>query len=118
MKLDIDVYESLCGMKRAVKTLDNREITISTRPGEVIQMPTKSFCFYVAFLSVSQVIKQADIKMVLSEGMPTHKDPFNKGKLIVLFNITFPEKLDPSVAKKLSTLLPKPKLHPDPAGAE
>ena len=41
MKLDIDVYESLCGMKRAVKTLDNREITISTRPGEVSQIPTK-----------------------------------------------------------------------------
>ena len=41
MKLDIDVYESLCGMKRAVKTLDNREITISTRPGEVIQIPKK-----------------------------------------------------------------------------
>merc|ERR1711971_977110 len=55
MKLDIDVYESLCGMKRAVKTL---------------------------------------------------------------FNITFPEKLDPSVAKKLSSLLPKPKLPPVPAGAE
>ena len=68
--------------------------------------------------SVPQVIKQADIKMVLSEGMPTHKDPFNKGKLIVLFNITFPEKLDPSVAKKLSSLLPKPKLPPVPAGAE
>ena len=65
-----------------------------------------------------QVIKQADIKMVLSEGMPTHKDPFNKGKLIVLFNITFPEKLDPSLAKKLSALLPKPKLPPVPAGAE
>ena len=43
MKLDIDVYESLCGMKRAVKTLDNREITISTRPGEVIQIPRKVF---------------------------------------------------------------------------
>ena len=41
MKLDIDVYESLCGMKRAVKTLDNREITISTRPGEVILVPKK-----------------------------------------------------------------------------
>ena len=64
------------------------------------------------------MIKQADIKMVLSEGMPTHKDPFNKGKLIVLFNITFPEKLDPSLAKKLSALLPKPKLPPVPAGAE
>jgi len=98
MRLDIDVYESLCGMKRAVKTLDNRDITISTRPGEVI--------------------KQADIKMIQGEGMPTHKDPFNKGKLIVLFNITFPEKIDPTVAKKLSALLPKPKLPPVPAGAE
>ena len=64
------------------------------------------------------MIKQADIKMIAGEGMPTHKDPFNKGKLIVLFNITFPEKLDPSVAKKLSALLPKPKLPPVPAGAE
>merc|ERR1712226_1551403 len=49
------------------------------------------------------------IKMVRGEGMPTHKDHFNKGKLIVLFNITFPEKLDPSVAAKLAALLPKPK---------
>ena len=43
MKLDIDVYESLCGMKRAVKTLDNRDITISTRPGEVSRK-----CFGIA----------------------------------------------------------------------
>ena len=70
------------------------------------------------YVLVFQVIKQADIKMIAGEGMPTHKDPFNKGKLIVLFNITFPEKLDPSVAKKLSALLPKPKLPPVPAGAE
>ena len=67
--------------------------------------------------SVVQVIKQADIKMIQGEGMPTHKDPFNKGKLIVLFNITFPEKID-TVAKKFSALLPKPKLPPVPAGAE
>ena len=52
MKLDIDVYESLCGMKRAVKTLDNRDITISTRPGEVSRKcfditlsGNMSFCF-------------------------------------------------------------------------
>ena len=50
MKLDIDVYESLCGMKRAVKTLDNREITISTRPGEVIQTPTKFFLIFSVFV--------------------------------------------------------------------
>ena len=72
----------------------------------------------ISMFSVVQVIKQADIKMIQGEGMPTHKDPFNKGKLIVLFNITFPEKIDPTVAKKLSALLPKPKLPPVPAGAE
>lgn len=98
MKMDIDVSEALCGMKRPVKTLDGRNITISTKPGEVI--------------------KQADIKMVRGEGMPTHRDPFNKGKLIVLFNITFPEKLDASVAAKLAALLPKPKKPEIPSGSE
>ena len=78
-----------------------------------LALPYQEICFLLF-----QVIKQADIKMIAGEGMPTHKDPFNKGKLIVLFNITFPEKLDPSVAKKLSALLPKPKLPPVPAGAE
>ena len=56
--------------------------------------------------------------MISGEGMPTHRDPFNKGKLIVLFNITYPEQLDPAVAKKLAALLPKPKVAPVPAGAE
>ena len=52
MKLDIDVYESLCGMKRAVKTLDNREITISTRPGEVIliSLQWKTNFFFVGVI--------------------------------------------------------------------
>jgi len=98
MKMEIDVSEALCGMKRSIKTLDGRDITISTKPGEVI--------------------KQADIKMVPGEGMPTHKDPFNKGKLIIIFTVTFPEKLDPSVAKKLQALLPKPKKSEIPNGSE
>ena len=75
-----------------------RNLLITTNPGEVI--------------------KQADIKMIQGEGMPTHKDPFNKGKLIVLFNITFPEKLDPAVAKKLFALLPKPNLPAVPKDTE
>jgi len=98
MKLDINVSESLCGMKRVVKTLDNRNIVISTHPGEVI--------------------KQSDIKMIQGEGMPTHKDPFNKGKLIIIFNISFPEKIDPTLAKKLAALLPKPDKPPVPKDIE
>ena len=44
------------------------------------------------------------------------RDPFNKGKLIIIFNINFPEKLDPSTAKKIAALLPrvtKPELPSD-----
>jgi DnaJ-class molecular chaperone len=64
------------------------------------------------------VIKQAEIKMVAGEGMPVHRDPFNKGRLIIIFNITYPEKLEPSQAKKLLALLPKVQRPPVPAQAE
>ena len=35
------------------------------------------------------------------------RDPFNKGKLIIIFNTTYPDKLDPTTAKKIAALLPK-----------
>ena len=87
--MDIDVSEALCGMKRTIKTLDGRHIVLTSAPGEVI--------------------KQADVKMIKGEGMPTYRDPFNKGKMIIIFNITYPDKIDPAVAKKISSLLPAPK---------
>jgi len=87
MKLDLELTEALCGMKTVIKTLDSRSIVISTEPGEVI--------------------KHAMIKMVPGEGMPTHKDPFNKGKLIIIFNVNFPKSIDAAAAKKILPLLPK-----------
>ena len=53
VKNDSSFLQALCGLRRPVKTLDNRQILITSKPGEVI--------------------KQADIKMVKGEGMPTHK---------------------------------------------
>ena len=53
VKNDSSSLQALCGLRRPVKTLDNRQILITSKPGEVI--------------------KQADIKMVKGEGMPTHK---------------------------------------------
>ena len=53
LRLDIDVSEALCGMRRSLKTLDNRNIALVTKPGEII--------------------KQADIKMIQGEGMPTFR---------------------------------------------
>jgi len=98
LKLDINVSEALCGMKRTLKTLDGRNIVLTTAPGEII--------------------KQAAIKMIKGEGMPTFRDPFNKGKLIIIFNIEYPEKIDPAVAKKIAALLPSPKLPAIPKDSE
>ena len=38
--------------------------------------------------------------------MPTYRNPFEKGKLIVKFAVDFPEAIDPHVADKLEALLP------------
>ena len=87
MKMDISLSESLCGLKKVIKTLDKREITFQTKPGEVI--------------------KHGAIKMILDEGFPTYKDPFNKGRLIIVFNVLFPDSLSSEAAKKIAASLPK-----------
>ena len=87
MKLDLSLREAVCGFKKAVTTLDNRTIILTSKPGEVF--------------------KHGVIKQVPDEGFPVHKDPFNKGKLIVIFNVIFPESVNAEDAKKLFKLLPK-----------
>ena len=67
--------------------LDNRNVIVSTKPGEVI--------------------KHGATKMIENEGFPTHRDPFNKGRLIIIFNVEFPESLTESNAKKIQAALPK-----------
>ena len=91
MKMDLSLSESLCGMKKVIKTLDNREIVIHTKPGEII--------------------KHGAIKQISEEGFPTYKDPFNKGRLLIVFNVEFPESLTENEAKKIAAALPRvPKL--------
>ena len=38
--------------------------------------------------------------------------------MIIIFNITYPDKLDPAVAKKILQLLPQPKTPPLPKDSE
>ena len=67
-----------------------------------------SYIFWAIFDNsiLGEVIKPNDLKCVYGEGMPTYRNPFEKGKLIVKFAIDFPEALDPHVAQKLEALLP------------
>ena len=53
-----------------------------------------------------EVVKNGDIKCVYGEGMPTYRNPFEKGKLIIQFAVKFPERLDPALAAKLEKILP------------
>merc|ERR1719270_447628 len=89
--INISLSDSLCSFKRTITTLDDRTLVIQAVPGEVI--------------------KTGDLKCVYGEGMPTYRNPFEKGKLIIQFNVEFPESLDPAVVPKLEKLLP-PKEEP------
>lgn len=70
LKMDLSLTEALCGCQKAVTTLDKRPLVLALIPGEVITT--------------------GDFKCVLGEGMPMYKNPFEKGRLVIQFNVVFP----------------------------
>uniref|UniRef100_A0A4W3KEV3 DnaJ homolog subfamily A member 1-like n=1 Tax=Callorhinchus milii TaxID=7868 RepID=A0A4W3KEV3_CALMI len=66
-QMEINLVEALCGLKHTIKTLDNRTLVIGSRPGEVI--------------------RPGDVKCILNEGMPLHRNPFERGLLIIQFQV-------------------------------
>uniref|UniRef100_H2YM75 Uncharacterized protein n=1 Tax=Ciona savignyi TaxID=51511 RepID=H2YM75_CIOSA len=88
MKLEVNITEALCGFSRVIKTLDSRDIVVTSHPGEVI--------------------KHGDIKCVHGEGMPIYRDPFQKGRLILQFKVNFPDNnwISQENIKRLEKLLP------------
>jgi len=82
----LELVESLCGFHRCITSLDNRELVIQTIPGEIIRDGT--------------------IKCIHNEGMPTYKNPFEKGKLLIQFVVDFPETINPAHIEQLEALLP------------
>jgi len=89
MKMKIGLNEALTGFTREVTTLDNRKICITQLPGEFVQ---------------HEGLKVAD-----GEGMPVHRDPFQKGALVIQFEVEYPSKewfSNPENVGALSALLP------------
>ncbi|XP_023145139.1 dnaJ homolog subfamily A member 4 [Amphiprion ocellaris] len=86
--VNLKLVEALCGFKKTIQTLDNRTLIITTQPGEVI--------------------KPNDIKSIQNEGMPIYKEPYEKGQLVVQFQVEFPEKhwLPEHLMYQLERLLP------------
>ncbi|KAK6186104.1 hypothetical protein SNE40_008205 [Patella caerulea] len=100
MDMELELVEALCGFSKSIQTLDDRTLIISTLPGEVV--------------------KNGDIKCVLKEGMPVYKDPFEKGRLVIIFNVNFPPNnfLPKDKLKSLEKLLPPRQESIIPDGAE
>lgn len=86
MRMELQLVESLCGFQKVIKTLDNRDLVVTNLPGEVV--------------------KHDSFKCIMGEGMPTHKQPFEKGRLIVQFLIKFPEKIPHTIVTDLEKCLP------------
>uniref|UniRef100_A0A0E0KJX3 J domain-containing protein n=1 Tax=Oryza punctata TaxID=4537 RepID=A0A0E0KJX3_ORYPU len=82
----LNLTEALCGFQFVLTHLDNRQLLIKSKPGEVV--------------------KPDSFKAVNDEGMPMYQRPFMKGKLYIHFSVEFPDSLNPDQCKALETVLP------------
>ncbi len=86
MRMELELVEALCGFSKVIRTMDERDLVISTIPGEVI--------------------KQGDIKCIYNEGMPQYRNPFDKGLLIIQFSVNFPKTIPVDLVPQLESVLP------------
>lgn len=98
IRMQLELVEALCGFQKVIRTLDGRDLVITSYPGSVI--------------------RHGDLKCILNEGMPTYKDPFTRGRLIIQFVVNFPKTVDPSVISTLEQCLPPREEVIIPEGAE
>lgn len=102
-KVAIDLITALNGGPVRIKHLDDRVLEYQIPAGEIV--------------------RPGDVKVIRGAGMPTHRQPHNRGDLFVHFEINFPAKLhlSPEQSAQLEALLPKRTAQasqPAPKGAE
>ncbi|XP_076448890.1 dnaJ homolog subfamily A member 2-like [Babylonia areolata] len=94
----IGLTEALCGFSFVVRQLDGRDLVVSHPPGEVIS--------------------PGMVKVVSGEGMPKYRNPFDKGNLVIKFDVKFPENnftKEPKL-KELEDILGRPPVEEMPEG--
>lgn len=84
--LELSLVEALCGFTRHITHLDGRVLRVTHPPGEVLKL--------------------GDFRAIIGEGMPQYRSPFEKGNLVVIFKVAFPERIDPAVMPALEAVLP------------
>ena len=85
-QINLSLTECLCGFTKTITHLDGRVLVVTVEAGGIT--------------------KPDQVKVIQSEGMPYHGNPFTKGKLFILFKVAFPEKLPLATIKTLQSVLP------------
>eukprot|EP01119_Soliformovum_irregulare_P004265 TRINITY_DN1525_c0_g1_i1.p1 TRINITY_DN1525_c0_g1~~TRINITY_DN1525_c0_g1_i1.p1 ORF type:complete len:411 (-),score=130.15 TRINITY_DN1525_c0_g1_i1:216-1448(-) len=84
----ISLYDALAGCQFLVTQLDGRTLVVNH--------------------TSKNVIRPGDIKAIENEGMPQARNHFSKGRMLIHFQIEFPEVgLNPKQIKALAEILPK-----------
>ena len=114
-EVEIDLLTALAGGSFTIMHLDERALHVTIPPGEVIKpgKPTSNSnlnlprqrdglidspsCDFSLFVGT--------LKNLPGQGMPSHRH-HEMGDLIVQINVTFPEKLDPTLLAPLEQILP------------
>jgi len=85
MRKRITLIEALLGFQFVVRHLDDRILLVKSEPGVVY--------------------RPGDVKAIMEEGMPAHRDPFTTGNLYIEIEVEFPRKLTEDQAKVREALV-------------
>ena len=91
MNKTISLKEALCGFSFPLTHLDGRVLLVKSQEGAIL--------------------KPGAMKSIPGEGMPQHRNPFNKGNLNITFTIEMPDTIDESMQATLLKILPKGPKH-------
>ncbi|CAC9487434.1 putative heat shock protein DNAJ [Leishmania infantum JPCM5] len=89
MQRHLSLAEALCGFQFKFTHLDGRELVVRQARGTIT--------------------KPGDVKCVIGEGMPLHKQANRFGNLIIEFNVKYPDRIEAGQLQLLREALPPPK---------
>ncbi|GET88478.1 heat shock protein DNAJ, putative [Leishmania tarentolae] len=89
MQHQLSLAEALCGFQFKLTHLDGRELVVRQARGTIT--------------------KPGDVKCVIGEGMPVHKQANKFGNLVIEFSVRYPDHIDTAQLQLLRQALPPPK---------
>ncbi|KAK7196533.1 heat shock protein DNAJ [Novymonas esmeraldas] len=89
MQHSLTLAEALCGFQFKFTHLDGRELVVRQVRGNIT--------------------KPGDVKCVVGEGMPVHKQANKFGNLVIEFHVTYPDRVETEQLQLLREALPPPK---------